>query len=178
MRNMPEKPIQELIIAVMGPMVNIIIAIAVFISLLSLYGIPYFSLDNFQNLDFSNWKGFLPLLMISNIMLVVFNMIPAFPMDGGRVLRALLAMGFGRLKATRIASIVGQIICVFLIIVGLYYEAYTLAIIGVFIFLNATQEYKSVALDSVLKIKPFRIAIEKTFTVSQIIQRLKMHMIL
>ena len=163
LRNMPEKPIQELIIAVMGPMVNIIIAVLVFIGLLSLYGFPYFSMDNFQNLDFSNWKGFLPLLMISNIMLVVFNMIPAFPMDGGRVLRALLAMGFGRLKATRIASIVGQIICVFLIIIGLYYEAYTLAIIGVFIFLNATQEYKSVALDSPLKNKTIQDCYRKDF---------------
>ncbi|MGB4970544.1 MAG: site-2 protease family protein [Saprospiraceae bacterium] len=163
LRNMPEKPIQELIIAVMGPMVNVGIAILVFIYLITSFGGSFFSIENFQELNFASWAGFLPLLMISNIMLVVFNMIPAFPMDGGRVLRALLAMGFGKLKATRIASIVGQIICVLLILAGIYYEAYTLAIIGVFIFINATQEYKSVALDSAIKNKTIKDCYRKEY---------------
>lgn len=163
LRNMPEKPSQELIIAVMGPMVNVLIASLVFAFLIGYFGDSILSLDNLQQLNFTSWNGFLPLLMISNIMLVVFNMIPAFPMDGGRVLRALLSMGFGRLKATRIASIVGQIICVILIIAGIYFEAYTLAIIGVFIFLNATQEYKSVALDSVIKNKTLKECYRKEY---------------
>jgi predicted transcriptional regulator len=84
-------------------------------------------------------------------------------MDGGRVLRAVLAMGLGRLKATRIASIVGQIICVILIVIGLYYEAYTLSLIGVFIFFSATQEYRSVALDSVIKDKTIGDCYRKDF---------------
>jgi Zn-dependent protease len=153
LRNLPEKPMHELVIAIMGPMVNVAIAIFLFTVLSLIYGFPFFSLDNLNELSFSSWEGFFPLLMITNIMLVLFNMIPAFPMDGGRVLRALLAMGFGKLKATRIASITGQIICVILVIAGIYYEAYTLAIIGVFIFMSATQEYRSVALDSAINNK-------------------------
>lgn len=163
LRNMPEKPKQELIIAIMGPMVNVIIAILLFSFLFTRFGAEYFSLEQIGQLNFSNWTGFLPLLMISNIMLVVFNMIPAFPMDGGRVLRALLSMGFGRLKATRIASIIGQVICVILILIGLYYEAYTLALIGVFIFFSATQEYRSVALDAVIKNKTLNDCYRKEF---------------
>lgn len=163
LRNLPEKPIQELVIAVMGPMVNIIIAIILFSYLFSVSGISYLNLENFVDLNFSNWSGFLPLLMISNLMLVLFNMIPAFPMDGGRVLRAFLAMGLGKLKATKIASIIGQIICVILVISGIYFEAYTLSIIGVFIFFSATQEYRSVALDSVIRNKTINDCYRKDY---------------
>lgn len=156
LRNLPEKPFHELIIAVMGPMVNVFISILLFSYLITRFGGEYFDLENLGNLDFTSWSGFLPLLMISNILLVVFNMIPAFPMDGGRVLRSLLAMGIGRLKATRIASIIGQVICVVLIIVGIYYEAYTLSLIGVFIFFSATQEYRSVVLDTIIRNKTLK----------------------
>lgn len=163
LRNLPEKPIQELIIAIMGPVVNVVIAVLLFAYLYTSFGPSYFDLENLGNLNFTNWSGFIPLLMISNIMLVMFNMIPAFPMDGGRVLRALLAMGIGRLKATKIASIIGQIICVILIIIGIYYEAYTLAIIGVFIFFSATQEYRSVALDIVIRDRTINECFRKTY---------------
>lgn len=163
LRNLPEKPIQELIIAIMGPMVNVIIAIILFSYLFSRFGVEYFSIENFGGLDFASWYGFIPLLMISNILLVLFNMIPAFPMDGGRVLRALLAMGLGRLRATKIASIIGQIICVILVLTGLYYEAYTLSIIGVFIFFSATQEYRSVALDIAIRDKHISDCYRKDF---------------
>lgn len=163
LRNLPEKPKQELIIAIMGPMVNVAIAILLFSYLFSMFGSSYFDTENLGNLNFTNWSGFLPLLMISNIMLVLFNMIPAFPMDGGRVLRAFLAMGLGKLKATKIASIIGQIICIFLIIIGIYFEAYTLAIIGVFIFFSATQEYRSVALDSVIRNKSIKDCYRKEY---------------
>ncbi len=163
LRNLPEKPMQELIIAIMGPMVNVIIAIIVFSFLLTTFGVSYFNIETLENLNFTNWSGFLPLLMISNIMLVLFNMIPAFPMDGGRVLRALLAMGLGKLKATKIASIIGQIICVILIISGIYFEAYTLSIIGVFIFISATQEYRSVALDVAIKNKTINDCYRKDY---------------
>lgn len=164
LRNMPEKPMQELVIAVMGPFVNIVIAFSLFFILLGGKGINYFSLEQLDQVDFNNWSGFLPLLMVSNIMLVLFNMIPAFPMDGGRVFRALLSMGFGRLKATRYASITGQVICVILIGIGMYYGAYTLAIIGVFIFFSASQEYRSVLLDAAMKQKTIADCYRKHFT--------------
>lgn len=163
LRQMPENPVQELVIAVMGPVVNVVIALLLFAFLYSQYGPMYFSLEQLELLGFSNWTGFLPLLMISNILLVVFNMIPAFPMDGGRVLRALLSMGFGRLKATRMASLIGQAICIIFIVGGLYYEAYTLSIIGVFIFLGASQEYRSVVMDVSLKGKTIRDCYRKDY---------------
>lgn len=161
LRNMPEKPIQELVVAVMGPMVNVVIAAALFIVLSNVLEFPVWDAQFLELLQFGNWSAFLPLLMVSNIMLVVFNMIPAFPMDGGRVFRALLSMRLGRLKATRIASITGQVICVLLIGFGLYNGAYTLALIGVFIFFSASQEYRVVALDATLKNRTVRNCYQK-----------------
>lgn len=156
LRNMPEKPMHELIVAIMGPMVNVIIAAVLMVILSQILPMPIWDAGFLELVRFGSWSSFLPLLMISNIMLVVFNMIPAFPMDGGRVFRALLSMRFGKLKATRIASITGQIICVLLIAVGLYYGAYTLALIGVFIFLSASQEYRVVSMDAAVKNRTVR----------------------
>ncbi|HPC34567.1 MAG TPA: hypothetical protein PLP73_02805, partial [Candidatus Absconditabacterales bacterium] len=88
-----------------------------------------------------------------NLTLIVFNMIPSFPMDGGRVLRALIAMKFGKLVATKWASILGQIICVGFIAVGVYTQNYLLVIVGIFIFLSAKNEYNSVKIDYKFKNK-------------------------
>jgi predicted transcriptional regulator len=93
----------------------------------------------------------MPALLVMNIILVVFNMIPAFPMDGGRVFRALLSIPIGRLRATKVASIAGQVISVLFVFYGFYIGAYTLAIIGFYIFSMARAENNMVQLDSVLK---------------------------
>ena len=79
-------------------------------------------------------------LLGANILLVLFNMIPAFPMDGGRVLRALLAVGLGQQRATRIAAFIGQTIAGLFVIGGLFQANFLLAFIGVFVFLGASQE--------------------------------------
>jgi Zn-dependent protease len=153
LRNLPEKPIQELIIAIMGPMVNVIISILLLASLILLHDISYYNLQNLEELNFAYWSTYL----------ILFNMIPAFPMDGGRVFRALLAMRIGSLKATKIASTLGQIICIGLIIYGIYFGQYILAMIGVFIFISATQEYRSVALDSVIRNKTINDCYRKDY---------------
>lgn len=148
LRNMPEKPKQELIIAIMGPMVNVIIAIIIFCGLL------LFNKNSIQEADSItrlSWQTFFPLLMISNIFLLIFNMIPAFPMDGGRVLRSLLAMKFGRLNATKWASRLGQFICIIFIGIGIYYQQWNAVLIGVFIFFGAMQEYQAVVSDAMFK---------------------------
>lgn len=160
LRNMPDKPIRELIIAIMGPMVNVVLALIIFLILwftIGTMGISN-SLLELQNLEngLINWRSFLPLLMITNIGLLVFNMAPAFPMDGGRVLRALLSMKWGRLRATRWASWIGQFVCILFIFYGFYAQAYTLALIGVMIYFFGNQEYKSVLLDESLKNKTLR----------------------
>ncbi|MDQ3140678.1 MAG: site-2 protease family protein [Bacteroidota bacterium] len=151
LKNMPEKPIQELIIAIMGPVVNVIIALLIFTGLYIYYDFNYSFFTSITEIEFLNWSGFFPLLMTSNILLVVFNMIPAFPMDGGRVFRALLSMKFGRVKATRWASRLGQAICIVFIIVGIYYQAWTWVLIGFFIFVSASQEYQSVFIENQFK---------------------------
>lgn len=153
LRNMPAKPIQELWVALMGPAVNLFIFIFIFTLLTSLFGWSYWSEFFSQESIEMSWSDFPVLLMITNLGLLLFNMIPAFPMDGGRVLRALLAMWMGRLVATKWATRVGQIICILMIGIGIYYNAWTMALIGFFIFFSAGQEYRAVSMDEMLKDK-------------------------
>jgi Zn-dependent protease len=102
LQRMSEKPWEELLIAVAGPAVNVVIAAG-----LSLVLTAVEAFDPAWQITLPG--QFLSALMIINIGLVVFNMIPAFPMDGGRVLRALLSMGLGHLTATRIAVAVSTV---------------------------------------------------------------------
>ena len=153
LRNMPEKPSQELWVALMGPVVNLVIAIVILIYLMLRYGTAILAPDLEVQESFLTWQNFIPTLMVANIFLMIFNLIPAFPMDGGRVLRALLAMRLGRLSATKWASRIGQFICLLLIGYGIYQEAWVMVFIGIFIFMSAMQEYKSVAIDDVAKNK-------------------------
>lgn len=133
LESMPEKPKEELVVALAGPMVNVVIAGLLF-PLLSLSG----GLDNLDVTRFSH-HNFLPSLMVVNIWLAVFNMIPAFPMDGGRVLRALLSFKFERHVATRIAASIGQLLAIGFVFVGFFSNPF-LIFIGVFIFLGAQGE--------------------------------------
>lgn len=94
---------------------------------------------------------YLPILIVINIMLVLFNLVPAFPMDGGRIFRALLAMRLGRPRATRVASIVGQAIAGIFVLYGLYSGQITLALIGFFVFTTARTENTMVQLDDLLQ---------------------------
>lgn len=133
LESMPEKPKEELVVALAGPMVNIIIG-GLLYPILHLSG----GLDELDVTRFSH-HNFLPSLMVVNIWLAVFNMIPAFPMDGGRVLRALLSFKFERHVATRIAASIGQLLAIGFVFVGFFSNPF-LIFIGVFIFLGAQGE--------------------------------------
>lgn len=133
LESMPEKPKEELVVALAGPMVNIIIG-GLLYPILHLSG----GLDDLDVSRFSH-HNFLPSLMVVNIWLAVFNMIPAFPMDGGRVLRALLSFKFERHVATRIAASIGQLLAIGFVFVGFFSNPF-LIFIGVFIFLGAQGE--------------------------------------
>ncbi len=107
---------------------------------------------------------YLPILIVINIMLVLFNLVPAFPMDGGRIFRALLAMRIGRPRATRVASIVGQVIAGIFVLYGLTSGQITLALIGFFVFSTARTENSMVQLDAVLQQYKARDLVRPQFT--------------
>ncbi|NHF59673.1 CBS domain-containing protein [Flavobacteriaceae bacterium TP-CH-4] len=149
LEKIPEKPEQELLVALAGPAVNVIIAI-----LLALI-VPvrsYFSFDAVvleEMLYQVNFQNFLFYLLIANVLLVVFNLIPAFPMDGGRVLRALLSFKLGRVRATAVAASLGQALAVFFLILGLLFNPF-LILIALFIFFGAYGENEMVKQASLL----------------------------
>ncbi len=131
LERMPEKPSQELVVALAGPAVNVVIALVIGVAL-------HEQPKSFFDL-FTAGSLFETLLAI-NIGMLLFNLVPAFPMDGGRVLRALLAMRLPYERATRIASIVGQGVAVAFGIAGLVTHNYTLLLIAVFVFTSAGEE--------------------------------------
>jgi Zn-dependent protease/predicted transcriptional regulator len=183
LERMPEKPAQELLVAIAGPMVNVVIAILLLgLSKLIFRGDSWEMFQWFLDQQFSFSAGessdvieetgieptgllfYMPVLLATNIALVLFNLIPAFPMDGGRVLRALLAMRLGRVRATRVAAIVGQVIAVLFVAFGLWNGAFTLALIGVFVFTTARAENNMVRLDEVFKKARVRDIVRPNFT--------------
>lgn len=197
LEKMPEKPIQEFVVAIAGPLVNVAIAI-ILVSASKIFLRPelwdlifwtikqYFQpmLDFLGALFTGDWAAlsahfsgtsptpeqseemsdivngyglsdnsllfYLPILIVINVMLVLFNLVPAFPMDGGRIFRALLAMRIGRPRATRVASIVGQGIAGIFVVYGLLSGQITLALIGFFVFSTARTENSMVQLDDLM----------------------------
>ena len=96
-------------------------------------------------------SDYLGILLSINIALVVFNLVPAFPMDGGRILRALLTLGLkNHQKATTIASYIGQVIAIIFVIGGAYFDHLMLLFIGLFVFLTARAERRSVSREALL----------------------------
>lgn len=150
LESISEKPIQEFWIAIAGPAVNIVIAI-VLGAIILIMGISKFFPQEyaFPEAD-ASLRSILPLIMISNIMLALFNFIPAFPMDGGRILRALLSMKFPRLKSTIIAARIGQILAAVFFVYAVYHNQWTLCLVCMFIFITAGSELKQVQWDAIL----------------------------
>ena len=130
----PENPAEEIVIAIAGPLVNVVIA-AILILILGAKFDPA-TVTSIEN----STPGFLTRLAAVNIWLVLFNLIPAFPMDGGRVLRALLAFRLGRRRATEIAARIGQGLAFLFGFWGLMSGNVLLVFIAIFIYLAATSE--------------------------------------
>lgn len=148
LKNMPKFWHQEFLIAIAGPAVNVVIAILLGLYLyLSGTGIP----DQLESIVGSIRDNFLFLVLITNVFLVIFNMIPAFPMDGGRVFRALLSIPFGRLRATLVAARIGQALAILFMAFSMYQAQPIHLVIGVFIFFAASAELRSVQYDSWLE---------------------------
>ncbi|HEU5171258.1 MAG TPA: site-2 protease family protein [Gemmatimonadales bacterium] len=138
LERIPEEPRQELSIAIAGPVVTLVIATALW-GWLRLTG---------QSVTLSALTlergAFVTRLMAVNLWLLAFNLLPAFPMDGGRMLRAALASRLGVLRATRLAGTIGQMLAVVMFLVGLRAGAELLALIALFVFLGAGAEMSAV----------------------------------
>jgi Zn-dependent protease len=134
MSNIPSRPADEILVALAGPAVSLVLGLAGIFIGFNIYmsrpeGAPY------------------PLTLqlgAVNIVLFVFNLFPVFPMDGGRVLRAVLAMRKPRVEATRIAATVGKYFCLFFVVYGLLKLNLLLAFIGGYIYVAGQAEYRQV----------------------------------
>lgn len=144
LERMPEKPEQEIAVALAGPAVNVAIWV-----ILSLFGAKT-QFELVSALDQTE-PGFLERLALVNLFLAIFNMIPAFPMDGGRVLRALLCLRMDRVAATRAAATAGQGVALILGFLGLSSGNPVLILIAVFVFIAANAESQDVAMRSVAR---------------------------
>ena len=149
LEKMPEDPRQEIHVALAGPAVNFIIALA-------LYAYLLLSNTPVDTAEISVTSGnYLYTLMVMNIFLGVFNLLPAFPMDGGRVLRAFLALRMDHALATQKAAAVGQSLALGLGLLGVIYNPF-LVLIAVFIWFgaameNSTEQMKSVLADATVR---------------------------
>jgi Zn-dependent protease len=143
LERMPDDPRQELWVALAGPAVNVVIAAALFAGLTA--GQALEPLEKLGLATGSFWER----LMVVNVFLVIFNMLPAFPMDGGRVLRALLATRLEYTRATQIAATVGQGMALVFGFVGLFANPFLL-FIAFFVWIGAQQEASMVQMKSAL----------------------------
>ena len=143
LEKIPDKPIQEFWITLAGPAVNVVIALILF-TILYVSG----NTNPLQNLNIIE-GSFLAKLLLANIVLVVFNVLPAFPMDGGRILRSILAMQMNYNKATKIAVSIGQGMAFLFGFIGLLTNPF-LIIIALFVWIGATMEGSMVQLRSLL----------------------------
>lgn len=132
---LPEDPREEIQIAIAGPLVSFFLGLSSFIlfKFTTMLGIQLFATLLF-------------ILFIINTALLLFNLIPAFPMDGGRVFRAYLSNKKGRLEATRIAAKAGNFFALLFGLYGLFNSQYGLVFIAIFLFIAANAEYKSLLL--------------------------------
>ena len=133
MADFTRSPFIELVVAIAGPMVNVVIASVLFLGLSIRASLDQITPDSIGEF------GPLEQLLIANVILAVFNMLPAFPMDGGRVLRSLLAMLMPYAQATRFAARFGQIMAVLMFVTGLFWN-WPLMIIAVMVFLVCSGE--------------------------------------
>lgn len=133
LERIPEKPIEELWVALAGPAVNVVIALLLATYLVLSGGLSLSGVFTVSS------GSFVERLLAANVLLVAFNLIPAFPMDGGRVLRAILAMRMDHVKATQIAATIGQGLAFLFGFVGLFWSP-MLLFIAFFVWIGAEQE--------------------------------------
>jgi stage IV sporulation protein FB len=154
LERIPEDPWQEFLIAIAGPLVNVAIALVLMAFAGATIGSGMAVEDGKVSL--------VDRLAATNLFLALFNMIPAFPMDGGRILRALLGIRLGFVRATEIAAQIGQVLAFVLGFIGLFYSP-ILIFIAIFVYLAATSEAHMVALRAMSRGVPVSAAMMTQF---------------
>jgi stage IV sporulation protein FB len=156
LERIPEKPSEEFLVAIAGPLVNVAIAVGL-VAVLGAGLKPQHlaAMDSVQ-------VSLVDRLAAVNLFLAVFNMIPAFPMDGGRVLRALLAIRLGHVRATEIAATIGQLVAFALGFLGLFGNP-ILIFIAIFVYLAASSEAQLVAIRAMSRDVPVSAAMMTEF---------------
>jgi Zn-dependent protease len=158
LERLPEEPRQELWVALAGPAVNVLIAAVIFLAIEVIYG--FASLHNVV----MPGERLLAKLMWTNLVLVGFNLLPAFPMDGGRALRALLAHRLNYVRATQIATSAGQMMAIFFAVLGFFFN-WLLVFIALFVYVGAGQEARMVQTHALLRSGNTRTAMMTRFRV-------------
>ena len=153
LERMPEEPLQELVIAVAGPMVNVVIALGLFVAGGS---------QAFFNPSTIEGGSLVAQLMTINILLLLFNLLPAFPMDGGRVLRALLATRMTYARATQVAALIGQGFAFAFGFIGLLFNPF-LIFIALFVYIGASQKAALAQMKDVSRRFPVSSAMVREF---------------
>jgi len=165
MDSMPEAPSQELTMALAGPFVNLLLAAPLGVLIAMLIGSH--SIKSLGHLVYlmrkPSLQGFVLNLFTTNVFLALFNLIPAFPMDGGRALRSVLTWAIGRSSATDWAAAIGQWLAAIMGLAGLLVGNLVMALIGAFIFLGARQEYQLSKLQTILGDMPVSEALNTSF---------------
>ncbi|MFQ5808296.1 MAG: site-2 protease family protein [Armatimonadota bacterium] len=164
MDRIPEDPDQELTIAIAGPLVNMGIA--------AILGILMQLISPGQPLILSPHMPFLPKMVLLNVGLAVFNLVPAFPMDGGRILRALLATRINYARATGIAAAIGRLtafgfgaLAILPLLLGYPFNP-LLLFIALFVYVGATQEERVVRMRAMMRDVPVSYAMSQSFGVA------------
>jgi len=164
MDRMPRRPIQEFLMAIAGPAVSLLIGIACLYLRSYIIDNPSGDPPGEEGPGYIMAIDILKELGLLNLLLVAFNLLPAFPMDGGRIFRAMLTPKFGRVHATRYAANMGKLFAVLFVVVGLNPQfigqapddiVWSLVIIGVFIFISAGNEYRMVVQEEAMRNNPF-----------------------
>ena len=164
LKSMPDDPRQELMVAIAGPLVNIVIAFLLYI----IFPFQQFLSQDPEVLEqitsSINGRNFFLYLFSANVILAVFNLLPAFPMDGGRILRALLSMKMNRVRATRIAAQLGRAVAFLFFFVGLFGNP-LLVLIAVFVYFGAQGENVMIQQLALLKDRKVRDAMMTDITI-------------
>jgi Zn-dependent protease/CBS domain-containing protein len=142
LKKMPDEPRKEMWVSLVGPASNVVIAALLAVVLLVVPGyLQYGTAQEFFDVLISiSVRGLITYLLFINLMLAIFNLLPAFPLDGGRVLRSILAQRMSYARATRAAVLAGQAFAFMLGLAGLLLGAWIWIFIAVFIYLGASQE--------------------------------------